>query len=96
MPSKKPAIALGPIDDIVKAVVKELTKKQASRSFSKGQKAFGKMEKIGGVTKSIDPKKSSAPKTIRQWERADKKFTKNMGKFNKLNEKNYPQSKRGK
>jgi hypothetical protein len=83
---RKPAIEVRPegmIDDAAKFVYNKL----AVRATRKGSKSFSKMEKIGGITSSVNPAESSPKKTVKQWNKANKKFTKAGAKAAKYNTK---------
>jgi hypothetical protein len=78
MAPRKPAIALGPIDDIVKAVMKEIAKKNLSRTIRTNVKSVERLEKK--VAKSG---KGSVPSTPRSQART-RKQAENMKKANDM------------
>lgn len=70
---RKPAIERpeGVIDDIAKWGYKRIAHSAAKRT----NKAISVLEKIGGVTKSVDPATRSPRKTIKKWDKYHKKYS---------------------
>lgn len=81
MAPRKPAIQLGPIDDIVKAVMKEIAKKNLNRVAKTNIKSVAKLEK-----KVIKSGKDSVPATLRS-QRKTRKQAENMKKADAMFQK---------
>jgi hypothetical protein len=92
MAKGKPAITGLNSQGIVDDAVKYAAKKVSGMAFKKSMKSFEKMEKTaakagGSITRSVDPKKSTSKRLVKQWEKHESAHVKNMARSKKYGKK---------